>query len=132
MKKSLAVFLSIVAYVVAYIPVLVFYFKPSLTLGLVETLNIPVYVALGISVFLLASLIAFYFRAYAVAVVISFIPVIIFIILGIIGGVLFLFYKDIAIAIVQEKIKNAMGLPLEGIDKLAKGIAKVPAGLFGK
>jgi hypothetical protein len=132
MSKGLAIFLSFIAFIVAYVPAVVFYVRPQLTFGLATAFNIPLYMALGVSVFLVFSLIAFIVRAYSVAVVIAFIPVIVYITIGIIAGIAFLFYKDIMIALVQDKISTMFAGPLEGAQKIAEGIAQAPLNLFGK
>ena len=135
MNKGLAIFLSFVAFFVAYAPAVVFYMRPQLTFGLAEAFNIPLYMALGVSVFLVFSLIAFIVRAYSVAVVIAFIPVIVYVTIGIIAGIAFLFYKDIMIALIQDKITTMFAAPLEGVQKITEGITQAPIAplkLFGK
>jgi len=132
MKKNVALTLSLFAYIIAYIPALIIYLKPDLAFGLTKVINIPLYMALGVSIFLIASLIAFYLRAYSVALVIAFIPLIILIVIGIIISVAFLFYKDIAAAFIKEKIKGMIVLPFATVGKATKEIATMPLKLFGK
>ena len=124
MNKGVAVFLAILAGVISYIPAIVFYMRPQLTFGLAETFNIPLYMALGVSVFVVGALIAFWVRAYSVAVVVAFIPLIIFFVIGVIAGITFLFYKDIMIALIKSKVKDVLTTPLEGIGKVSEGVAK--------
>ena len=139
MNKGLAYFLAVLAFCVSYIPAVVFYFKPDLTFGLSRVFNIPLYMALAVSAFLIMALIAFYVRAYSVGVVIAFIPVIIYVTIGIIAGIAFLFYRDIVMALIKEHVEEMVAAPLgmfgEGVKKIgetAGNVIKSPFKLFGK
>ncbi len=132
MSKGLAIFLAFIAFIVSYVPAVVFYVRPHLTFGLAGTFNISLYMALGVSVFLVFSLIAFVVRAYSVAVVIAFIPVIVYVTIGVIAGIAFLFYKDIMIALIQDKITTMFAGPIEGVQNIAQGMTQAPFKLFGK
>jgi len=132
MSKGLAIFLAFIAFFVSYVPAVVFYIRPHLTFGLAEAFNIPLYMAVAVSVFLVFSLIAFVVRAYSVAVVIAFIPVIVYITIAAISGIAFLFYKDIMITLIQDKITTMFRGSMEGVQNIAQGIAEDPFTLVGK
>lgn len=132
MNKGLAIFLTIIAFFVSYVPAAVFYLRPQLTFGLANIFNIPLYMLLGVSVFLIFSLIAFYVRAYSVAVVIAFIPVIIFVIIGVIAGIAFLFCKDIMLAVMQERIQEMFAAPVQVAAKTGEKVVGGLMGLLGK